>query len=170
MTLSRQDQDWKLLIDRSDPSIPESKIIDLGWQFTSHFLVIQVSVLNQRDTWQSGGTIWATSYIRGYTTRFFSHNLDLFAQELLIIPNIFNEKYSLYYRAPKYFNNVKIKIWQYTKESIKESEWLTDKIDLLVNHNLRIEGLIQSLTDKIDALSNKTELPTEQQKKLIVFF
>lgn len=169
MSLSRLDKDWKLLIDRVDPVLPVDKLLNLGWQFTSYFLVVQVSAINQRDTWQAGGTIWATSYIKGYTTRFFTKQLDLFAQELIVIPNIFHEKYSLYYRAPKYFSNVKLKIWEYTG-AIPESDDLSEKINLLMLQTLRTEELLKELISKIDNENSSSNFPTEQQKKLIIFF
>lgn len=169
MSLSRLDEDWKLLIDRSDPTLPGDKRLNLGWQFTSYFLVVQVSAINQRDTWQSGGTIWATSYVKGYITRFFTKQLDLFAQELIVIPNIFNEKYSLYYRAPKYFTNVKLRIWEYTGK-IPESDNLSESINLLILQNSKTEELLKELILKIDSEEIPSNSPTEQQKKLIVFF
>ena len=169
MSLSRLDEDWKLLIDRSDPTLPADKRLNLGWQFTSYFLLVQVSAINQRDTWQSGGTIWATSYVKGYITRFFTKQLDLFAQELIVIPNIFNEKYSLYYRAPKYFSNVKLKIWEYTGK-VPESDDLSASINLLILQNLRTEELLKELISKIDSENPLSNSPKKKKKKLIVFF
>lgn len=167
--VSRDNLDWKLIINRSEINLSSNKLLDLGWRFTSETLIVQVFAANQLDTWQVAGKLWATSRIRSDHTIFFEKNLDLFAQELIKIPKIFSGKYSLHYRAPRHFTNVRIKIWEYVGESTKESDLLSEQINSLVLQNLRLEELVKKLINKIDSPTN-SKLPTEQQKQLIPFF
>lgn len=167
--VSRESRDWKLTVNRSEINLPSNKLLDLGWRFTSETLIVQVSVTNQSDTWQVGGKLWATSRIKAKHTIFFEKNLDLFAQKLIIIPKIFPEKYSLHYRAPRHFTNVKLEIWEYIGE-IPEEDYLTKSINFLVNQNLRIEESIKELINKVDTLIIPDNAPTQQQKQLIPFF
>lgn len=167
--VSRDSGDWKLIINRPEISLPSNKILNLGWQFTGEKLIVQVSATNQSETWQVAGKIWATSFIFAASTRFFEKNLDLSEQELITIPKIFPGKYSLYYRAPRHFTNVRIKIWEYIKE-IPEKDSLTESINLLLDQNLRIEESIKELINKVDNLIILDDVPTEQQKQLIPFF
>ena len=166
--VSRNNIDWKLVIDRSENNLPNTKLLNLGWQFTGEKLIVQISVTNQQDTWQVAGKLWATSLIRAYQTRFFEKNLDLFAQELITVPKIFPGKYSLYYRAPKHFTNVRLKIWEYIGE--EQEDFLTERINLLINQNLRIEESIKELINKVDKILIPDNSPTQQQKLLLPFF
>ena len=140
MNLSREPKDWNLIINQTFPTIPANRIIHLGWQFIAHYLMVQVSTQNQQDSWHRGGTLWATSFVKGYNTRFLTKELDLYAQELIIVPNLFNEKYSISYRVPNYFTNVTLKIWGYV--GVIED-------DILVAQNKQILAMLQEILDKI---------------------
>ncbi len=165
--LSRFEKDWKLLVHRSYPTIPQSRILNLGWQFTASFLIVQVTTNNQRDTWQAGGRIWATANIRGSVTRFYTRELDLFATELIVIPNFFATKYSLYYRAPKFFTNVQLKIWEYIGQTSLEDNYLSNRIDLLLAKNESIERLIETLIEQLSNCQNQPEIINEEEKGII---
>ena len=150
MKLSLDSQDWKLIISNPYPTIPANRIINLGWQFKSYYLMVQVSTSNQRDTWQNAGTLWATSFVNGYNTRFFTRDLDLYAQELIIIPNLFPQKFSLSYRPPKYFTNVTLKIWNYVGV-IEE--------DILLTQNQQILSMLEEILSKLTS-DNSEEINT----------
>ncbi len=150
MNLSREPKDWNLIINQTFPTIPANRIINLGWQFIAHYLMVQVSTQNQQDSWQRGGTLWATSFVKGYNTRFFTQELDLYAQELIIVPNLFNEKYSISYRVPNYFTNVTLKIWGYV--GVIED-------DILVAQNQQILAMLEKILSKLKS-DNSEEINT----------
>ena len=170
MALSRLEKDWKLLINRSEPTLATNKLLNLGWQFTRNYLIVQVSVVGQRDTWQVGGKIWATSLMRGLTTRFYTKELDLFAQELLMVPHIFNDKYSLYYRAPKHFTNVQLRIWEYIGENPIEDNILVNKIDSLITQNNQLEELLKDLIETHNNCPALNPSLTTEQKTTVAYF
>ena len=143
-----QNNKWKLKSNRTFPTIPNNKILNLGLQFTSQYLIIQVSTNNQSDTWQVAGKIWATSHIFAAPTKFFEHNLELTERQLITIPKTYQNQYSLNYRAPRHFTNVKIRIWEYIGEIATELDYLKEKINLLLEQSERLEGLINSLIDE----------------------
>lgn len=148
MVLDFQNNKWRLNANKSFPTIPNNKILNLGLQFTSQYLIVQVSTNNQSDTWQVAGKIWATSHIFAAPTKFFEQNLELTERQLITIPKTYQNQYSLNYRAPRHFTNVKIKIWEYIEEIATKSDYLREKVDLLLEQNKALEALVKSLVEK----------------------
>ena len=50
MILDFQNNKWRFKVSRSVVTIPNERILNLGLQFTSQYLIIQVSTNNQLDT------------------------------------------------------------------------------------------------------------------------
>jgi hypothetical protein len=82
-------------------------------KFTSPYLIVRVSTKDSKDTWSYGGKLWAANLVIGQQAKFYEVDLNLFGQELLIVPVSFSGKYSLLYEAPKYFLDVTLKVWEY---------------------------------------------------------
>ncbi|MDJ0650287.1 MAG: hypothetical protein QNJ60_16460 [Xenococcaceae cyanobacterium MO_188.B19] len=110
--LSDDYRDWSL-VTTVIKDLSRSKIVNLGRRFESQFLLVRVSSKAQKDTWNFGGRIWATSLVLAKQAKFYQVDLDLFEQELIVVPRYFDGKYSLLYQAPNYFPDVILKVWEY---------------------------------------------------------
>lgn len=146
--LSFKSSDWSL-VATTIKDLSRGKIIDLGRRFTSPYLLVRVASREQKDTWYFGGKLWATNLVLGKQAKFYQVDLDLFEQELLIVPKYFEGKYSLLYEAPKYFPDVILKVWEYTGE-IEETENPAN-IELITGIQTEI---ITQLSDKLQELEN----------------
>lgn len=146
--LSFINRDWSL-VATAIRDLSRTKVIDLGRRFTSPYLIVRVSTRNQKDTWYYGGKIFATNLVIGKQAKFYQVDLDLFEQELLIVPKYFEGKYSLLYEAPKYFNDVILKVWEYTG-TIEAIDNKTNVLDLLASQEI----IIRELSDKLEAIQN----------------
>ncbi len=113
--LSDDYRDWSL-VTTVIKDLSRSKIVNLGRRFESQFLLVRVSSKAQKDTWNFGGRIWATSLVLAKQAKFYQVDLDLFEQELIVVPRYFDGKYSLLYQAPNYFPDVILKVWEYRAE------------------------------------------------------
>ena len=120
MVLSDNYRDWSL-IATVIKDLSRSKIVDLGRRFESQYLLIRVSSKAQKETWTYGGKLWACSLVLAKQAKFYQVDLDLFEQELLLIPKYFEGKYSLLYQAPNYFPDVILKVWEYKGESFPDT-------------------------------------------------
>ena len=169
--LSDNYRDWSLVTTVIKDLSP-SKIVNLGRRFESQFLLVRVSSKAQRDTWNFGGRIWATSLVLAKQAKFYQVDLDLFEQELIVVPRYFDGKYSLLYQAPNYFPDVILKVWEYRGT-------VTDDRD---NGNVTVD--LSSIEQKLDNLTTSINLilellnyepppepptaPTEQQEQFLL--
>ncbi len=134
--LSDNFRDWSL-VATVIKDLSRSKIVNLGRRFESQYLIVRVSSKEQKDTWNYGGKLWTTSLVLGKEAKIHQIDLDLFEQELIQVPKLFDGKYSLLYQAPRYFPDVILKIWEYKGEIIAENE----QIDL-TNIENKLDGLV----------------------------
>ncbi len=134
--LSDSFRDWSL-VATVIKDLSRSKIVNLGRRFESQYLIVRVSSRQQRDTWNYGGKLWTTSLVLGKEAKIHQIDLDLFEQELIQVPKLFDGKYSLLYQAPRYFPDVTLKVWEYKGEIITES---SEQIDL-TNIENKLDGL-----------------------------
>lgn len=146
MTLSFNSRDWSL-VATTIKNLSREKIVDLGRRFTSPYLIVRVASREQKDTWYYGGKIWATNLVLGKQAKFYQVDLDLFEQELLIVPKYFDGKYSLLYEAPKYFPDVILKIWEYTGE-------IRDSVIEQSQNYLELNSQINAIAQQISVISN----------------
>ena len=144
MLLSNSSQDWSL-VATVIKDLSRSKIVDLGRRFESQYLLVRVSSKAQRDTWTYGGRIWATSLVLAKQAKFYQVDLDLFEQELIIVPRYFEGKYSLLYQAPNYFPDVILKVWEYNKEVVINNPSLTEITNQLETINNSINLILNLL-------------------------
>ena len=81
--LSDDYRDW-FLVTTAIRDLSRSKIVNLGRRFESQFLLVRVSSKAQKETWNFGGRIWATSLVLAKQAKFYQVDLDLFEQELIV--------------------------------------------------------------------------------------
>ncbi len=166
--LSDDYRDW-FLVTTAIRDLSRSKIVNLGRRFESQFLLVRVSSKAQKDTWNFGGRIWATSLVLAKQAKFYQVDLDLFEQELIVVPRYFDGKYSLLYQAPNYFPDVILKVWEYRGT-------VTDNSD---NSNVTVD--LSPLVEKLDNLTTSVDLildllnyeppptpPMEQQEQFLL--
>ena len=146
--LSNDFRDWSL-VATIIKDLSGSKIVNLGRRFESSYLIVRVGSREQKDTWNYGGKLWTTSLVLGKEAKIHQIDLDLFEQELIQVPKLFDGKYSLLYQAPRYFPDVILKIWEYRGEIITESE----QIDL-TNIENKLNGLANLVNFVLNNLDN----------------
>ena len=146
--LSNDFRDWSL-VATIIKDLSGSKIVNLGRRFESSYLIVRVGSREQKDTWNYGGKLWTTSLVLGKEAKIHQIDLDLFEQELIQVPKLFDGKYSLLYQAPRYFPDVILKIWEYKGEIITESE----QIDL-TNIENKLNGLANLVNFVLNNLDN----------------
>lgn len=91
----------------------EFPLIDLGQRFTSSYQIVRVQTKGAKATWDFGGQVWAGYLVAGKQTYVDSYKLRIDNQQLIIVPLLFAGKYSLFYKAPKWFSNFTIKVYEY---------------------------------------------------------
>ncbi len=169
--LSNDFRDWSL-VATVIKDLSRSKIVNLGRRFESQYLIVRVSSREQKDTWNYGGKLWTTSLVLGKEAKIHQIDLDLFEQELIQVPKLFDGKYSLLYQAPRYFPDVTLKIWEYKGEIITESEQIDltnieNKLDGLVNLvNFVLNNLDDSYLNLTNELGNTLNQITAVQNSL----
>ena len=162
--LSDDFRDWSL-VATVIKDLSRSKIVNLGRRFESQYLIVRVSSREQKDTWNYGGKLWTTSLVLGKEAKIHQIDLDLFEQELIIVPKLFEGKYSLLYQAPRYFPDVILKVWEY-KGEVEDNHPLPIEIDLSpVNSKLDdIAEVINLILDNINIPPAPEPPPIEQQQ------
>jgi uncharacterized coiled-coil protein SlyX len=168
--LSYENSDWFLVTTVIKNQLTTSRVVDLGRKFTSPYLIIRVNTKGSKGTWSFGGKLWATNLVLGQQAKFYEVDLNLFGQELLIVPVLFTGKYSLLYEAPKYFLDVTLKVWEYkgTVNSGSDLSSIASSIttlsDAITNQAVEInqvetqlEQLASTINQKLDALIIKVE-------------
>ena len=156
--LSDDFRDWSL-VATVIKDLSRSKIVNLGRRFESQYLIVRVSSREQKDTWNYGGKLWTTSLVLGKEAKIHQIDLDLFEQELIQVPKLFNGKYSLLYQAPRYFPDVILKVWEYKGDIISEGEQIDltsveNKLDALTN---LVNFVLNNLDDSYLNLANDLE-------------
>ncbi|MDJ0575845.1 MAG: hypothetical protein QNJ65_11850 [Xenococcaceae cyanobacterium MO_234.B1] len=154
--LSDSFRDWSL-VATVIKDLSRSKIVNLGRRFESQYLIVRVSSREQKDTWNYGGKLWTTSLVLGKEAKIHQIDLDLFEQELIQVPKLFDGKYSLLYQAPRYFPDVTLKVWEHRGEIINETEQIDltsieNKLDGLAN---LINFVLNNLDDSYLKLTNE---------------
>ncbi len=146
--LSNDFRDWSL-VATIIKDLSGSKIVNLGRRFDSPYLIVRVASKEQKDTWNYGGKLWTTSLVLGKEAKIHQIDLDLFEQELIQVPKLFEGKYSLLYQAPNYFLSVILKVWEYRGQIIAESE----QIDL-TSIEEKLDGLATLVNFVLNNLDN----------------
>ncbi len=166
--LSNDFRDWSL-VATVIKDLSRSKIVNLGRRFESQYLIVRVASKEQRDTWNYGGKLWTTSLVLGKEAKIHQIDLDLFEQELIQVPKLFDGKYSLLYQAPNYFLSVILKVWEYQGDIVNE----TTPIDLT-----NIETKLDDLTNLVNLILDNLDItitvpptppPTIEQQQQFFF-
>ncbi|BAU65661.1 hypothetical protein STA3757_30500 [Stanieria sp. NIES-3757] len=108
---------------------------DLGLDFTSFFLLAEVTANYRKSTWKYGGTLSPLYYVD--TDKIFNRGFSLRIRrtKLIIIENPVAIPYKLQFDPPSWFKDLTLRVWEYVGE---------------INNEIR-ERLI-SVEDKIDQL------------------
>ncbi len=169
--LSNDFPDWSL-VATVIKDLSRSKIVNLGRRFESQYLIVRVSSRQQRDTWNYGGKLWTTSLVLGKQAKIHQIDLDLFEQELIIVPKLFEGKYSLLYQAPQYFPDVILKVWEYRGE-INDDSTLPIQIDLTPIENKldNLANLVNLILDNLNVEQppKPPQPPTREQQQQFFF-
>ena len=152
-------------------TIGDDRAIDpflLGKGLYSSYLAVGVSVGNSKDTWRHGGYIAqafnfpATSYSQVGQGLARSQDLLIDSVSIVKLPIVTNVAYSLYYFPLKYFERVRVQVWEYTGETgdIDTSKTSLRKEDV----NLITESIATEFGDRQIDIQELTE--TSKQDKL----
>ena len=157
MTLD--DTNWTLVASVSKrPVHCQPRVVDLGRRFSSQYLIVQISTTNHKNTWNFGGEIWASYLLNGRQNYAEKRQLIAESSNLLIFPLIVT-KYSLFYSFPKWFDNVNIKVYEYTgeiEEPRGENTLLSEIKELLANLSQELAANnTNSFSNKISLTENE---------------
>lgn len=167
MLLSNSNANWAL-VSVTTNALSTSRIINLGRKFSNPYLIIRVSTRTKKDNWIYGGKIWASALILGQQAKIYQADLDLFDQELLIVPQIFAGKYSLIYEAPKFFSDVTLKVWEYRGQERDLNLELLTNTNQLVNDHKRLLNKLADNQNQIIAAIKALEIQTKNKAMLAI--
>jgi hypothetical protein len=124
-------------------------------QLTSQLIFIQVSTVNQKETWHLAG--WVNQVVNlnllgiNSNTFAFSQRL-LLGGNLILFPQTFSS-YSLTFSFPNWFATTVISIWEYTGDDVVDAESALSQISQVTGDLTTIAQNISQILQVIQALS-----------------
>ena len=131
----------------------EIPIVDLGKTFESPYCAVSVSTSGYKPTWDYGGNLWASFSLFNKNVLVSKRELRVNSYHVINIPQLFDGKYRLHYKAPKWFPDYTLKVWEY-KGKIPPTN-LINFADL----NQRLNSIENKLNLVLDAVG--IEIPPE---------
>jgi hypothetical protein len=119
--------------------------INLGIKFKAGVLAIGINSQFARPTWSFGGKIYQ---VVGFPNNFditpiggaLANEKELPIDKVIIwqlLPRITNSDYTLLYSPPRWFRDVRIKVWQYTGEEYNFVDSTLNNIETKLNYLLQ---------------------------------
>ena len=120
----------------------EIPLVDLGKTFASSYCAVSVSTSGYKPTWDYGGDLWASFPLFNKDALVSKRELRVNSYHVIYIPLLLDDKYRLHYKAPKWFPDFTIKVWEYRGEILPDESVLELRLD-------DIEGKLDLLLDAV---------------------
>lgn len=118
---STSGQDWELIVNLTkNLGTSENRVnqFNLGVRLQSKFLAVTASSSNQQASWVSAGYLSQLYNLPQFTAVPAPHYIALNRINLIPMSTAADFEYELVYDPLKYFDDVTIKVWQYTGEVV----------------------------------------------------
>lgn len=145
--------DWSLIVDLSrDKLANQTQIprLELEVSLNSKFIAVEVLTSNAKPTWVAGGYLAQVYELEQFDLTPPQYFVSINQVNLLELSQIANTQFSLVYDPPKYFNDVRIKIWQY--RGIETDLLLADIASALNNIPITATVDLSEVNQKLDTL------------------
>ena len=164
--------DWELIVNRTeDLGSGDNRInqFNLEVKLQAKFLAVTVSGSNQKSNWVSAGYLSQLYDMPRFTTVPPPYYIALDRVNLIPMSTTADFEYELVYSPLKYFNDITIKIWQYTGELITPQQSATVDFEPLFTQINQIDAGIYTLADGIADLlpgDKGSEIRQQTQNRL----
>ena len=118
---STSGQSWNLIVNLTkNLGTPQNRVnqFNLGVRLQAKFLAVAASSSNQQASWVSAGYLSQLYNLPQFTVVPSPQYIALNRINLLPMPNLADFEYELVYDPLKYFDDVTIKVWEYTGEVV----------------------------------------------------
>lgn len=168
------DGDWQLIADESRTAqvtegsriIPIDSIL-VGRNLTTRAIAILVTVDDIRGNWNFAGQIHQEFAFPPNNVSFPlgevhspEYRIRLARPESILFRNLSTESFDLRYFPPKYFPDVRVRVWEYTGEVVSQGQEQLNQISeaLQINQNEQISDLQRQVEEILDAVGAVTQL------------